>query len=707
LAREAEAPPTRPEAPVLATTAGTPHTAAARDASRSATDAARAHPSPAREDRLWGVVPAVAAAAALFLLAFVTRSIDLDRHATADEDLTLIRSANVAMALEGRDWWSTYQVGHPEATVQLLVALVLGPDTLRPYTGDFLGPDSRLAARVPGYFETLVEARRVLVPIHALLVVVSALLAWRLWSPTIGVLTGLLLALDPFLVAHGRILRTDALLAELMLVGVLAALAYWSARAGLWALLVSTVATGLALLTKTPALALLGAIPGVAVVSGLTARAPGSGIVLRRAIGQVVALAAWLIGSAAVVYAFWPAMWARPLRAIERMAVYTQEKGGSPMDAGGFFLGTPVADPGPLYYAVALPLRLSPLVLLGLVLWLALRAPRIRSGVGVMLLIGLGLAGILALLPKKADRYILPAIPFLIVVAAVGIATVSERWRAIRASVAVAGVVVVETALLVMVWPYPLAAYNPLVGGSRAAEEWISVGWGEGLDQLAPVLNDRPDGAFLTVSTPYPEVLQAQLGGRAVDLDAYDIADYVVEYVAASQRHLRSPSLGEALAEREPIGRVEIAGIPYAQLYELDRPTFAGNLQVRQLDVSPSVTTRRGWVTVKLAFGPASAEGRLGGPGQTPFVTPYEVEVSLVNSARFDDVEATITRSLLPDGSLAEVKLRAPNGLGRYVVRISATEPSSGARLAISAWPVGTPHQPEHMVFPSLSVRVQ
>ena len=125
-------------------------------------------------------------------------------------------------------------------------------------------------------------------------------------------------------------------------------------------------------------------------------------------------------------------MWARPLRALERMAVYTQEKGGSPMDAGSFFLGTPIADPGPLYYAVALPLRLSPLILLGLLLWLLLRAPRARHGVGLVLLVGLGLAAVLALLPKKADRYILPAIPFLAVVAAVGIGAAAERWRAVE-----------------------------------------------------------------------------------------------------------------------------------------------------------------------------------------------------------------------------------------------------------------------------------
>ena len=637
------------------------------------------------------------------------------------------------MALEGRDWWGTYQIGHPEATVQLLVALGLGPDALRPYTGDFLGPDSRLAARVPGYFETLVAARRLMVPVHALLVVIAALLAWRLWSPTVGLLAGLLLALEPFLVAHGRILRTDALLAELMLVAVLAAVAFWSGRAGLWALGLCTAATGLALLTKTPALALLGAIPAAALASSLSRPSPfgpepptpqppppcAVGALLaapavsplpRKGEGLGVggsSFLVWLAGSAAVVVALWPAMWVRPLRAIERTMVYTQEKGGSPMDAGSYFLGIPMADPGPLYYAVALPLRLSPLILVGLLLWLLLRAPRARHGIGLVLLVGLGLAAVLALLPKKADRYVLPAIPFLVVVAAAGIAAVTERWRACSAAGALGLVAAAETALLVMAWPYPLAAYNPLLGGASAAEEWISVGWGEGLDQLAPVLNQQPDGSYLTVSTPYPEVLQAQIAGRAVDLDAHDIADYAVRYVAASQRHLSSSALDDALAGHQPVSRVEIAGLPYAELYELDRPSFVGGLQVRQLEVSPSVTVRRGWVTVRMALGPASAEGRLPGPGLTPFVAPYEVEAALVNSARADDVEASVTRSLLPDGLLAELKLRAPNGLGRYMVSLSIRDPRDGARLAVTSWPVGAPRLPQNLVFPSLSVRVQ
>src|SRR3954452_16582694 len=126
----------------------------------------------------WRILGTIAVVGLLFVVALVPRTANLDQHATADEDLTLIRSANVALAIEGRDWWGTYQIGHPEATVELLVALVLGPDALRPYAGDFLGADVRTAARVPGYFDTLVTARQVMAPVHALLIVAAALLAW-------------------------------------------------------------------------------------------------------------------------------------------------------------------------------------------------------------------------------------------------------------------------------------------------------------------------------------------------------------------------------------------------------------------------------------------------------------------------------------------------------------------------------------------------
>lgn len=750
------------EAPLLATTIRAPAPAADHDGAppRAVSfDGAPPRPTRAAEAARRALLASLAAGS-VFLLALVPRLLDLGQHATADEDLTLIRSANVALALERGDWWGTYQIGHPEATVQLLVALGLGPDALRPYAGDFLGPDGRQAARAPGYFETLVRARQLLAPVHAALVVLAMLLVWRLLGATAGLLAGVLLALEPFLAAHGRILRTDALLAELLLTAVLAALAFWSGRAGPWALALCVLATGLALLTKTPALVLLGAVPASAIAAAHVAwhnrpvaeRGPGDdawglGSARLWALGRALGwLAVWLAGSLGLAFALWPALWARPLRALERMAVYTQEKGGSPMDAGSFFLGTPIPDPGPLYYAVALPLRLSPLLLAGLLAWAVLRAPGFRRGVGVLLLLGLGLAAVLALLPKKADRYVLPAIPFLAVVAAVGLGALADRWRGlpilagwrrVLPTAVVVGIVVVgEATLLGWSWPYPLAAYNPLLGGGPTAARTISVGWGEGLDQLAAVLNGQPGAGRLTVSTPYPEVLQAQIAGRAVDLDAYDVAEYVVTYVAASQRELEDPSLDAALADREPLARVEIAGVLYAALYALEPPSFAGGPRVRQLEAGPAIVARRGWVTVRFALDPVAVSGTTGAAGgaaapagstaasgtahppggvvpasdgrsaDTAALT-YEAEVVLLDAGKLVDVDASIVRPVVADGSVQEVKLRAPSQGGRYAVGLRLRDPRDGRQLGVERWPVGAPRPPDQLVFPSLGVRVQ
>jgi 4-amino-4-deoxy-L-arabinose transferase-like glycosyltransferase len=648
--------------------------------------------------------------------------LNLDQHATADEDLTLTRSANVALALAHQDWWGTYQIGHPEATVDLLVALALGPDTLQPYAGAFIGPDSRTAASTPGYFDTLVRARRVLVPVHALLITLTALLAWRLWGTAAGLVTGLLLALEPFLVAHGRILRTDALLSELLPVAMLAALVFWSKRGGWWALALASLATGLALLTKTPALALLGAIPVAALVGHQfevrgskfdAARSlrrlvqrPASNIQLRTAYRLLpTRLLVWAVGSIGVVVALWPAMWARPLRAIERMAVYSEEKGGSPMDAGGFFLGSPLPDPGHLYYLAVLPLRLSPLVLVGLIVWLVLRAPGARRGVGLMLLMALGLAAVFSFLPKKADRYILPVLPFLVIVAAVGLAALAERWRRFGLVTVLGGALAGQAALLALIWPYPLAFYNPLLGGGATATRLISVGWGEGLDQVARTLNALPDANRMTVSGAYPEVLQAQLRGRAVDLDAYDVADYAVTYVAASQRQLTDAALDAALAERLPIATVTIAGIPYADVYALEPPSFAlgsdrtSSLRLRQIQLTPTLTTRGSNVSVQLAWEGAPTSG------SSP-TSSLVAELALIDG----DDGMPATTMLVPieaDGRARAWSLKAPNRRDKFLLAVRVRDSDDTQWLPVTTWPLGSWHDPDRVVFHSAWVRVQ
>ena len=72
-----------------------------------------------------------------------------------------------------------------------------------------------------------------------------------------------------------------------------------------------------------------------------------------------------------------PAMWVAPETAVGDMLAEALLNGGAPHAWGNYFLGQSIADPGPLFYPVAVLWRSSPPMLLGLLaLPLAFWRPR-------------------------------------------------------------------------------------------------------------------------------------------------------------------------------------------------------------------------------------------------------------------------------------------------------------------------------------------
>ncbi len=286
-------------------------------------------------------------------------------------------------------------------------------------------------------------------------------------------------------------------------------------------------------------------------------------------------LAAWGGLALAVCLALWPAFRADPLGTVVQMAQFTERVGGG--DHDNFFFGQPLDDPGPLFYPLALGLRLAPATLAGLVclaiLWR--RLPSRRRPIALTLVaycVGFGL--MMSVAPKKFDRYLLPTFPLLGLLAGLGLWQVAGvlgsqvRRRPAAAPMAVAaGMVVAQAAVLAPVFGYPLAYYNPLLGGGALAQRAILVGWGEGLDRVASYLNDQalPLGEP-TVATSYHRVLQAQLRGSALPLERVRMADYVVPYVNTLQRGAEGEILAPYLAAT-PEHSVRINGIEYARVY--------------------------------------------------------------------------------------------------------------------------------------------
>jgi hypothetical protein len=285
-------------------------------------------------------------------------------------------------------------------------------------------------------------------------------------------------------------------------------------------------------------------------------------------------LLVWCTLALGTVVALWPALWALGLtEVLGRIVAFTRETGGQPDEVGSFFLGVVGADPGPFYYPVATLFRLSPFATIGLVALALLHrrlAAQTRGQAGWLLLFVLGFTLMMTLGPKKFDRYLLPIFPALVTLAALGWALVVSGRSGRLARVAVGG-----SLLLLAAWPwastypYPLAYYNPLLGGGATAQRAVMVGNGEGLDQAARWIAEQPESADLWVAAHSFDILAAMIPGQGEPLrdGVPSDADYIVTYGRRIQMQRWGRSLEQYFAENPPVSTVWINGIEYARVH--------------------------------------------------------------------------------------------------------------------------------------------
>ncbi len=525
--------------------------------------------------RLLAACRGLAVALVLFFVALVPRLADLDAYVTIDESRWVQRAADFGALVDHRDDEDTFIIGHPGVTTMWTALLGMGPERARAFSFREGRTD---VTRRDGYLDALLAARRPFAILAAAGVALITLLGWRLLGAGPALVGGLLLALEPFLVAHARVVHLDSMLATYTAVCLLAALVFWQGGGGWGYAILAGVAAGLAFLTKAPSVFVLGFVPLLALsqlLAGRRAGAPGA-----RGLNVVAAGLVWGLVALVVCLALWPAFRVDPIGTLLKMAQFTERVGGG--DHDNFFFGQVLEDPGPAFYPLALLFRLAPLTLAGLVFaavgWRRLPAAQRRT-VLTLGLYCLGFGLMMSLAPKKFDRYLLPVFPLLGLVAGLGLWTAwrsTMRFRpfgsggaslALTATALVA-VVSLQAGPLLAVHPHALAYYNPLLGGGATAQRVILVGWGEGLAEVADYLNAQPRALGLpTVATSYHRVLQAHLEGSALPLERARLADYVVPYVNTLQRGAEREALTPFLDAGRPELVVAINGIEYARVY--------------------------------------------------------------------------------------------------------------------------------------------
>lgn len=533
----------------------------------------------------------------LFLLALLPRILYPSTPITWDEPKWVNRSLRFRNALQEAEWGQTYLVGHPGVTTMWAGTVGISLNCwLRPASCLDLSllssplaeqydseaalkqlPDLLPAAKLPAAF------------IIAAGVVGMYLLARRLFSPLVVLVGAILVALDPFYLAHSRVLHLDALTATFMILSLLALLVYVR-DSGRWRLALSGALAALAALSKSSGLFMIPFV-GVALAVLAWRRHRFSRSAL---LDTASAFGLWF-GAAAVTWlVVWPTMWVDPVSTLQGVLATGVGYAQSPHENLNFFWGEVRADPGPAFYPVALLFRLTPLALIGLVAGLYLvgaglwRWRRVVSAGGRQvgslagLLVFAVLFGVFMTVgAKKFDRYLLPAFPAVDLAAAVGLVWLAERVASLTGAapdrqrlgkVVGLGALLSLQAISVLAYePEYLAYYNPLLGGGSEASDVLLIGWGEGADKVARYLNAKPNASEMTVTAWIQNGFAPFFRGRTTEFHDFTAAkgDYVVFYISDVQRGFH-PRAHQMFDSQEPEQVIRMHGIDYAWIYRND-----------------------------------------------------------------------------------------------------------------------------------------
>jgi hypothetical protein len=511
------------------------------------------------------------------------RLADIGQYSVADEGHWLLFSANFYYALSTGDFAHTYQREHPGVLPMWAgtASFLLNYPGYRGIGPGYPGSIEEIEAILKEHGQSPLKLLNTAKSFMAVFNVLALVLAFwmlkklvRLW-PALG--TVLLIGWDPFYLALSRLLHLDGLLSSLVMLSVVAFWVYLKEGSRLPLLLSAAAAAG-AFLTKVPAVVLLPYIGLLALIDHLQHRRERKWWT-----GFWRPLLTWGLVMGAVVFILWPAMWVTPLRTAQEMY-----KGatGFALDSRQiiFFNGEiiPAAEAGWGYYPLSFLWRTTTMVLAGLVLaipaywrrWGIFKEPNVRRLVWSALLFVLIFYIFMQIGENRFDRYILPAMLFLDLVAGLGwaaaVGALAERMKSdYYIPVLLLEVVLVQLYMTIHVFPYPLSYYNPLLGGPKKAVHVMNIGWGEGYDLAADTLNQKPDADQLVAMASMGHgSFSFYFDGQAewMDLSKFAEVDYVVIYLEHLQRCV--PEVWcRVLVNMKPETVIKIGGIPYAWIF--------------------------------------------------------------------------------------------------------------------------------------------
>lgn len=423
-------------------------------------------------------------------------------------------------------------------------------------------------AGIASSFHSLAASQASIGLVSGVLILIASYFLITLIGFRWGVLASLIIALDPFLIAHGRVVHTDSLLALSMLCSFLALLVYGENLLSKHEkpfryLVFSAFFIAFAVLTKIFALALLPIF--VIVLFYYHWRADA----LRQYIPKLIAYGIVFVLTLLVI---WPTL------IVNFNGVYHQLTDG----ISNYAEGTRDEEVTSQwwYYAREMFFRITPVTTIFIIpslLVFPFTNRKNKRVFGFFLFAGLFYAIVLSLRGEKSDRYVLFSLLAIAVFCVNGIRAlcgwVVKEWPSFQNVLVliISGVIVISLVFLnSKVFPYPLAYFNPLY----PIENNHKLGWGEGLEQAATWLSKNHPNS--PVSSYYPRVFSYFYTGNGEVDSIRHISttetSYLVLYRSMFERGSETPEYDllhqYVLADKIPVYSLKINGLPYVWIFE-------------------------------------------------------------------------------------------------------------------------------------------
>ena len=477
----------------------------------------------------------------LFFVALLPRLVAVGQYITPDELNWVHRSVRFHQALGSGHLAETLTTGHPGVittwlgAVGIQIQLWLQPSDAATYDWithlAWLAPENTVAFPK---LATFLSAGRVMVAlVNSLGLIAIWGLARRLVRTGVAAGFALLLAVDPFVAGLSGLLHVDGLMTTFVAISLLALVVGlqdmdWRFTA------ICGAAAGCAILAKSAALTLL---PFVALIFLFSL------FIWQKRWQRLIWLGLiWLLVMVTIQFLLLPALWDSPV-AVYQAIINTILHETEEVLPKTFFLGFYKQAHGREFYPVALFYRLNPVVFGGLLLggWFGLRR-KWPAGWWKRPLLWLAIIWpvffiiILSLATKKYDRYLLPALPMLVLLSVAGwgmLLGIQPTWKR---SLTTGGIAVVLIYLVTAV-PYLLNAYNPIANLLMPTETVMPMGWGEAVSASAQWLAGQPDAAEKTAVAGIAPAFAPFFPGKTEVGNSQNRqgADYAIETLAGYQ----------------------------------------------------------------------------------------------------------------------------------------------------------------------------